>query len=277
MEQGHRHSGIWIESGEQPSASERSGLSCLKNHRNQIWRLFFIQSSRNERTLDGLGFFSIVAPLVRGWARQGQDAKEVARRHLGYFNANPCLASFVAGAVVNLENRRARGDSVTPEHIDRVKATLSSALSARGNYFFETVLMPLGLTIASIFAMYSSCVGLVIFLALYNFVHFRSRIGGYCTGAERGEGAAEAFVTRLFRGERFFGHCAACASGIFTALLFVKARAAGNAGFVAWGAAVMVGAVLLRKRFSFVGSVAVLFAATALFLIANSFVLAKLR
>jgi hypothetical protein len=277
MEQRNHHKGVWIESGERPAASERSGRQFMKDHGNQLWRIFFIQSSRNERTVDGLGFFSIVSPLIRAWARTGQDAKEIARRHLGYFNANPCLASFVAGAVVNLEQRRERGDGVTPDEIDRVKAALSSALSARGNYFFETVLMPLGLTIASIFAMYDSYIGLVIFLALYNFYHFRSRIGGYRTGAERGEGAAEAFVTRLFREERFFGNCAACASGVFTALLFVRARAAGNASFLAWGAVAIAGAVLLRKRLSFVRSVAVLFATTALYLVAKSYVFAVLR
>ncbi len=166
MEQKSRDKGMWIENGDEPRAAERSRTAWVKDHGNQIWRLFFVQSSRNERTVDGLGFFSILSPLVRRWARTPEDAKEIARRHLGYFNANPYLAAVVAGAVVNLEKRRARGDGVTPEEIDRVKSALSSALSARGNFFFETVLMPLGLTIASICAIYRSYVGILIFLAI---------------------------------------------------------------------------------------------------------------
>ena len=153
MEPTGRPKGVWVETGEPSSASEPSGRPCVKNHGSELWRLFFLQSSRNERTLDGLGFFSIIAPLIHTWARSSEEAREIARRHLGYFNANPLVASFVAGAVAHLEARRARGEGVTPDGIERAKAALSSALSARGNYFFETVLMPLGLTIACIFAI----------------------------------------------------------------------------------------------------------------------------
>jgi hypothetical protein len=133
------------------------------------------------------------------------------------------------------------------------------------------------LTIASIFAIYGSYVGLVIFLALHNFYHFQSRIVGYRTGAEQGEGSAETFMTRLFREERVLGNCAACAAGIFTAILFVKARAAGGAGFLIWGAVAMAGVVLLRKKLSFVRSITIMFAATAVYLVAKWYVLAKLR
>jgi hypothetical protein len=269
MEDERRLEGVWNETDSPGAGPAASPLLCLERHGKQLWRLFFIQSSRNDRTVDGLGFFSIVSPLIRSWAPAGDAAREIARRHLAYFNANSIVASFVAGAVVNLETRRARGDRVAAEEIDRVKSALSSALSARGNHFFETVLIPLGLTIACIFAMYSSYVGLLIFLALYNIYHFQARIGGYCAGAERGEGAAEAFITRLFGRERFFGNCAAFASGVFAALLFVKARATGGAGFVTWGAAAMTAAMLLRRRFSPARGVTVLFAATVFYLIAR--------
>ena len=119
MEKDRRREGIWIETGDAPpGARRRSRAAFVKEHGSAIWRLFFIQSSRNERTLDGLGFFSIIAPFISGCARPGEDAKAFARRHLGYFNAGLYLSSAVAGVVVNLE-RQARPRRTGHRRADR--------------------------------------------------------------------------------------------------------------------------------------------------------------
>ncbi|MGD1047996.1 MAG: PTS system mannose/fructose/sorbose family transporter subunit IID [Candidatus Krumholzibacteriaceae bacterium] len=271
MEQGRRQEGVWVEADSAPSARGPRG-AFLKRHWNAVWRLFFIQSSRNERTMDGLGLFAILSPFLPKWARSREEGAALARAYLGYFNAGLYLSSAVAGVVVNMEERRARGEPVTPERIDRTAAALSSVLAARANYFFDALLIPLGLTIASIFAIHSSYVGPVIFLAVYNFYHFQSRIGGYCRGVELGEGVGEAYVPRLFREERFVAGCAAFASGVFAALLFLKARSAGGAGFIVWGAALCAGSAVLRRRLSVAWSVVLLLLATALYLVAYRYV-----
>jgi PTS system mannose-specific IID component len=276
MERDRTSEGVWSEAeGASPARGPRIG-AFLREHGNALWRLFFIQSSRNERTLDGLGFFSIVAPFVTRCARPGEDAKALARRHLGYFNAGLYLSSVVAGVVVNLERRRARGEPISVERIEGVKAALSSVLAARANYFFDVVLVPLGLTIASISAMYGSYAGLIAFLALYNVYHFQSRIGGYCKGTELGEGVGGAFVARLYREERAVGGMAAFAAGLFTALAFVRAQDAGGTGFIAWGAVAFAASAVLARKISIVRTVAVLFAATAIYLVVYPYAAARL-
>jgi mannose/fructose/N-acetylgalactosamine-specific phosphotransferase system component IID len=236
-------------------------------HWNKLWRLFFLQSSRNDRTIDGLGFLHALSPLFRGWAGSDQELKDTARRHMGYFNANPILASYIVGAVTNLEEKRKAGEDVSSESIERFKETLSAVLTARGDYFFDVVLIPLGLTIGSIFAIYSSYVGPVIFLALYNYYHFQARIGGYLKGVQLGEGLGGEHVTNIFKEQGFLGGCAAFASGAFTALVFTRASDMGGLRYVGWGIASIVGFLLLRRRLSFVWSVAIVFLATFLFLL----------
>jgi hypothetical protein len=54
---------------------------------------------------------------------------------------------------------------------------------------------------------------------------------------------------------------------VFAALLFVKARDAGGAGFVGWGAVACAASAILARRLSFVLIVTVLAAATAIFLV----------
>jgi mannose/fructose/N-acetylgalactosamine-specific phosphotransferase system component IID len=46
-----------------------------------VWRLFFIQGSRNVRTIDGLGFFFVMEPLIRRLAGGGQDMAGAASRY----------------------------------------------------------------------------------------------------------------------------------------------------------------------------------------------------
>jgi mannose/fructose/N-acetylgalactosamine-specific phosphotransferase system component IID len=241
-------------------------------HWNQIWRIFLIQSSRNERTLDGLGFFHVVAPLIPSWGRSKGDRKAAAKRHAGYFNANPLVASYVAGVVVNLEGRRSRGEEISPERIDRVKSALSSVLTARGDSFFEQILIPLALTIASISAINSSYIGLVIFLVLYNVYHFQSRIGGYLRGVELGEGVGGGLVARLFREERFLGGCAAFVAGMFAALALAGARGAGGTQFLIAGTVLAGLGVGLRRKVSHAWSVVILFCGAALFLVLRGYI-----
>ncbi len=238
-------------------------LSKLKH----IWRLFFLQSTHNERTLDGLGFFHVLAPEISSWAADEEEFKEIANRHMGYFNANPILASYILGIVQNMERRRAEGVELPLDRIDRIKGTLSAVLTAKGDYFFGIVLIPLGLTIACIFAMYNAYFAPVIFLVLYNYYHLQARIGGYLMGLRMGEGLGKELVKHIYKEQRILGGCAAFASGVFTALALVRASAFGGFRLSIWGVAVVVTVFLLRRKIPVIWSVVFVFVATAIYLL----------
>ncbi len=254
------------------------GEVMARNTAREIWRIFFIGSSRNERTLDGLGFFTVLEPLMRRWGASPQERAETAKRHAGYFNASPILSSYIAGVTANLEERRAGGEAISPERIDRVKSALSSVLTARGDSFFENTLVPLGLTIACISAINSSYIGLAIFLVLYNAYHFQSRIGGYRIGLELGDGVGGDFVAGLFKEERFLGGAAAFAAGIFAALACGGALDAGGTPLAAAGLAVAALALALRrKRVPVVRRVVFLTFGTAMYLVVRGYIVGTIR
>ena len=239
----------------------------LRSHMKHIWRLFFLQSTHNERTMDGLGFFHVLAPELKSWAGSDGELEEIANRHMGYFNANPILAAYVLGIVQNMERRRAAGLESSPQRIDRIKSTLSAVLTAKGDYFFEIVLIPLGLTIACIFAMYNSYLGPVFFLVLHNYFHLKSRVGGYLMGLRLGEGLGRGLVERIYREQGALGGCAAFASGVFTALAAVRADAFGGFDLFGWGVVVAAVVFLLRRRISVIWSVVIVFIASAIYLL----------
>ena len=234
---------------------------------NQIWRLFLIQTSRNRRAVDGLGFFHVISPALRYWADDEAERRAIAKRHFAYFNANPIVASFVVGAIDNLEERRRRGEAVTDRQIQMVKDTLSSVSTTMGDIFFNVVLIPLGLTIGSIFAIYGSYIGLALFLALYNYYHIRIRIDGYRKGLCLGEGVGREHVTRLFREQSLLGGCAAFAAGAFSALVISRAFSRGGLRLGLWGVGLMVATIVLRRRFSLFWSVLIVFMASSLYML----------
>lgn len=239
----------------------------LRSHIRHLWRLFFLQSTHNEKTLDGLGFFHVLAPEMRSWAASDEEFKEIANRHMSYFNANPILASYILGIVQNMERKRAEGLEFPLDRIDRIKSTLSAVLTAKGDYFFEIVLIPLGLTIACIFAMYSSYFGPVIFLVLYNYYHLQARIGGYLMGLRMGEGLGRDLVKHIYKEQGALGGCAAFTSGVFTALAIVRADAFGGFRLSIWGVVAAAIVFLLRRKISLIWSVVFVFVATAIYLL----------
>ena len=237
-----------------------------RSHLNHLWRLFFLQGSRNERTMDGLGFFHAVSPELDAWREDDDKTKEAVRRHMGYFNANPILASYILGVVVNMERRRRSGERIDGAHIGRIKDTLSAVLTAKGDYFFSVVLLPLGLTIACIFAMYSWYLGPVIFLALYNYFHLQARIGGYLIGVRLGERLGKEYIGHIFREQGFLAGCAAFSAGVFTALILVRAGSYGGLRLSGWGIAAIVAFLVLRRKMSMIWSVIIVFIASAAYL-----------
>jgi hypothetical protein len=185
---------------------------------------------------------------------------------MGYFNADFILSSFIAGIVINLEDRRRAGEEIAPERIDRMKSVLSAASTAKGSYFFDVIVLPLGLTIGSIFAIYNSYIGIAIFLVLYNFYHLRSRIGGYLKAVRLGDGIGREHVEHFFREQGLLGGSAACVSGAFAALALTRAYDMGGARFAVWGIIMIAGMMLLRRKLPFDLSVLIVFLATVIFL-----------
>ncbi len=236
-------------------------------HANILWRLFLINSAGNDRILDGFGLFHALIPMYKRWSRGGERLEETAGRHMGYFNANPLMASYVVGAVVDMEEKRMMSGDFPLKRIDRLKNTLSAVLTARGDFFFGVLMIPLGLTIGAIFAIYSSIIGPLIFLALYNFFHMRVRIGGYFAGLRFDEVGWVESVESFFKGERVLGCLGAFASGVFSALVLFKAYSGGGPKVAGWGIASVVLFLALRRKLSLMGSVLIVFVSIVVFLL----------
>lgn len=224
---------------------------------NIIWRLFLIQNSRNDKFHDGLGFFFALIPLFRKLSGGSRRKKAgFAERHFDYFNSNPVLAGMVVGVTQKMEQARAdKGVGQT----ERVKSTLSSVLTAKGDEFFEVIFMPLALTIVCIFTIYRLYIGPLVFLLFYNYFHFRFRIVGYYRGLKLGQEAGTGFFDDLSRISGVLRGATAFTAGVFTSIALFRGYNFGGLPVVVAGLAAVAAVTLLRRRYSPVFSVIIVF------------------
>ncbi|MCD6380278.1 PTS system mannose/fructose/sorbose family transporter subunit IID [bacterium] len=234
---------------------------------NIIWRLFLLQNLRNERLSDGLGFFFVLLPVFKKLSRGNDRMKDYIRRHLNYYNSNPIFSSCIIGAVQNMEERKEDVKDIDVEYIRSIKDTLSSVMAARGDYFFEVILLPLTLTIACIFTIYGLYFGPIIFLIFYNYYHFKFRVGGYYKGLNLGENVVNLILGQYLRIGRFMTAAVAFVAGVFTSIVFIRGYVFGGFRVVGWGFLLVAGVIWLRRKYSVRLSVILGFFATVLLIV----------
>ena len=148
-----------------------------------LLRSFAIQGSWNFPQMQGLGFLYALAP----WLRKVNDAetKRGFRRHLGYFNTNPYMVTYVLGVVARLEEEGRGEESV------QMRTNLMGPLGAIGDGLYWASFRPLCLLSALVLATVRVEVAPVFFLVAYNAVHIADRWSYLNFGYEKAHEAIE--------------------------------------------------------------------------------------
>lgn len=158
-------------------------LSALTRFR--VWlRLFLLQGSWNFERLQGLGFCFALYPALQKLYRD-EELSKVSKEYTRYFNTHPFLAPSVAGAVLELEERRSRGEEL-PADIHDFKDMVAAPYAAVGDALFWGGLRPLAAGIALLFAAKGIVYAPLIFLLLFNLVPFWFRTFGFVHGYRTG-------------------------------------------------------------------------------------------
>ncbi len=242
-----------------------------------VWRVFFrsllLQASWNPQGMQNLGLAYALYPALEQLYPDYQRRTDAVRRHLAFFNTHPYVAAAIVGGVLHHEQRVARGEE-TPERVANFKTALMGPLAALGDGFFWLSLKPaVGALCAALVPVLHAWAA-VLFLVLYNSVHFWLRVRLYWLGLRSGDGLVEAVKNANLpkRGARLraVGAASAGALAAWLALVFGRNEAGAWAPVLAGGCLVM-GAVsywLVAKRATYY---AVLYLAALLAAVAGAF------
>ncbi len=209
-------------------------------------RMLFLQGLLHKKGMQNLGLMWVLAPALQDLRVKGDDS--LLSKHLAFFNCNPNFAPLIAGGLLRLEEQRLEGRAVSDDDLLRFKRSLSSPLAAMGDMLFLGGLKPLALTLACVFAIYKSPIGLVAIWLLYNLLIVSCRMWGVFYGYSKGWDLVEVFSGPTF--QRVLGvvqSVGACAGGLLVAVVLVGFQSSGP-WIVGLGISLIAVAVVLLRR-----------------------------
>ena len=123
----------------------------------------------------GLAFGMMVKKMLKKIYHDDPSGYAAAlERHTAFFNITVCLAPFVGGIAMSMEERIAKGE-MPPESVNDIKAALMGPLSGIGDAVFAISLASQG-----------DVLGPIIFLLLFNVPQYFLRVWGIHKGYEIG-------------------------------------------------------------------------------------------
>jgi mannose/fructose/N-acetylgalactosamine-specific phosphotransferase system component IID len=163
--------------------------------------------------MQNVGFCFAVLPMARGLDREEGALRRFLLRHLGLFNTNPALASYVLGSVAAAE---ARGDV---ESVEGIKKGLSGPLGMSGDALLWGAARPFAGLVSVLLLQFRIEWAPFVLLGLYNIPHLLLRVRGVIAGAVGGPTAAGEVRGRTFRNAtNLLRGGAAFAAGMLVAL-----------------------------------------------------------
>jgi len=196
--------------------------------------------------MQNLGLMNALAPAIG--RRDREDGNPLLLNHLTFFNCNPNFTPLIVGGIIRLVSEREAGKPVTDKDIEYFKRSMSGPMAAMGDLLFLGGLKPLALTLACIFAIYKSFIGLLAVVLLYNLVVVTCRLWGVYFGFAKGWELVDVFSGSAF--QRLLGvvqNAGACAGGALVAVILSRLPQSGT-WVLPLGVVLITVAVLLLRR-----------------------------
>src|SRR5699024_7997419 len=147
------------------------------------FRSMLLQASFNYDRMQAGGWLYSILPGLRKAHKNKNDLSESMKSHLQFFNTHPFDVTFIMGIVLAME--RTKEDR---EAIRGIKVAMMGPLGGIGDGLFYLTALPITASIGSSLAKDGNIFGPLIFLLMFNAIHFGARFGlmhyGYRTGVK---------------------------------------------------------------------------------------------
>jgi mannose/fructose/N-acetylgalactosamine-specific phosphotransferase system component IID len=210
-----------------------------------IIRSFFIQAVWNYERMLNIGFAFCLIPAARRFVSRATVSSFLSR-HLGFFNANPFIATMAVGAVVKLEET-----GVSEEEIDRFKQALCGPLGAVGDRTFWGVVRPVSAVLGTVVVLIGGgWWGAIIFLIVFNVIQTLVRRVAFMHGYGSGFAVARTLSGPPYREMEVWGRRL---GGLFVGFLIVTAfviagQTSGGHHVAILIGAMAVGMIIMRRN-----------------------------
>lgn len=151
-----------------------------------VWRSLFLQASFNYERMQAGGWLYSILPGLKKIHKNKEDLSNSMKLHLEFFNVHPFLVTFVQGLVLAMEENKESQDSIRG-----IKIALMGPLGGIGDALCWFTLLPITASIGVSLAKDGNIAGPIVFLLIFNAVHFFLRFFLMHYSYKMGVGAIE--------------------------------------------------------------------------------------
>ncbi|MBT1279143.1 PTS system mannose/fructose/sorbose family transporter subunit IID [Thermoanaerobacter sp. CM-CNRG TB177] len=135
---------------------------------SMAWRSLFLQASFNyERMQAGGWVYSLLPALKKIYKDKKDELIKAMKEHLEFFNTHPFLVTPILGIIAAMEEKGA-----DREAIRGVKVALMGPLGGIGDALLWLTALPIMAGLGASLAMQGNPLGPILFLVLFNILHF---------------------------------------------------------------------------------------------------------
>lgn len=150
-----------------------------------VWRSLLLQASFNYERMQACGWLYGILPVLKKIHTNKKELSRSMLMHMEFFNTHPFLVNFIMGLVVAMEENKKDQNTIRA-----IKVATMGPLGGIGDALCWLTLLPITAGLGASMAMGAepNPAGPIVFLVLFNIIHFALRFGlmryGYHTGVK---------------------------------------------------------------------------------------------
>jgi len=152
-----------------------------KDLNKMVWRSLLLQASFNYERMQAAGWLYSILPGLKKIHKNKHDLSESMKSHMEFFNTHPFLVNIIMGIVLAMEEKKQNRNTIRA-----IRVAMMGPLGGIGDALFWLTLLPICVGIGASLGQDGNPMGAVIFLLIFNVVHFALRFGlmhyGYNAG-----------------------------------------------------------------------------------------------
>ncbi|MDQ0148770.1 PTS system mannose/fructose/sorbose family transporter subunit IID [Eubacterium multiforme] len=148
-----------------------------------VWKSLFLQASFNYERMQACGWLYGLLPGLKKIHTNKKDLSDSMKDHLEFFNTHPFLVTFIMGLIIAMEENKEDRNTIRA-----IKVATMGPLGGIGDALFWLTALPICVGIGASLASQGNVAGPIVFLVLFNALHFFLRFFlmkyGYNTGVK---------------------------------------------------------------------------------------------